>query len=31
LLGLERTTFEEITGRVLAEHYRDTNNRVLGN
>jgi len=31
LLGLERTTFEEMTGRVLAEHYCDTNNRALGN
>ena len=30
LLGLERTIFE-MTGRVLAEHYRDTNNRALGN
>ena len=31
LLGLERTTFEQITGRVLAEHYRDRNNRALHN
>jgi len=31
LLGLERTTFERLTGRVLAEHYRDRNNRPLGN
>ena len=31
LLGLERTTFEQMTGRVLAEHYRDRNNRALGN
>jgi len=31
LLGLERTTFEQITGRVLVEHYRDRNNRALGN
>jgi len=31
LLGLERTTFEQMTGRVLAEHYRDRNNRTLGN
>ena len=31
LLGLERTTFERMTGRVLAEHYRDGNNRALGN
>jgi len=31
LLGLERTTFEQITGRVLVEHYRDRNSRELGN
>jgi len=31
LLGLERTTTEQMTGRVLAEHYRDRNNRALGN
>jgi len=31
LLGLERSTFEQMTGRVLAEHYRDRNNRALGN
>jgi len=31
LLGWERTTFEQMTGRVLAEHYRDRNNRALGN
>jgi hypothetical protein len=31
LLGLERTTFEQMTGRVLGEHYRDRNNRALGN
>ena len=31
LLGFERTTFEQITGRVLAEHYSDRNNRALGN
>ena len=30
-MGLERTTFEQMTGRVLAEHYRDRNNRALGN
>jgi len=30
LLGLERTTFERMIGRVLAEHYRDRNNRALG-
>ena len=30
LLGLERT-FEQIIGRVLAEHYRDWNSRALGN
>ena len=29
LLGLERTAFEQMTGRVLAEHYRDRNNRAL--
>jgi hypothetical protein len=23
LLGLERATFEQMTGRMLAEHYRD--------
>ena len=31
LLGLERTTFEQMIGRVLAEHYRDRNNTALGN
>jgi len=31
LLDLERTTFEEMTGRVLAKHCRDRNNRPLGN
>ena len=31
LLGLERTTFGQMTGRVLAEHNRDRNNRALGN
>ena len=31
LLGLEWTTFEQMTGRVLAEHYCDRNNRALGN
>ena len=31
LLGLVRTTFEQITGRVLAEHYCDRNNRAQGN
>jgi len=31
LLGLERTTFEQMTGRVLVEHYRDRNNSALGN
>ena len=31
LLRLERTTFEQITGWVLAEHYRDRNNRALVN
>jgi len=31
LLGLERTTFEQMTGSVLAEHYCDRNNRLLGN
>ena len=31
LLDLERTAFEQMTGRVLAEHYRDRNNRALGN
>ena len=30
LLGLERTTFEKMTGRVLAVHYCDRNNRALG-
>ena len=30
-LCLKRTTFEQITGRVLAEHYRDRNKRALGN
>jgi len=30
-LGLERTTFEQMTGRMLVEHYRDRNNRPLGN
>jgi len=31
LLDLERTTFEQISGRVPAEHYRDRNNRAFGN
>ena len=31
LLGLEWTTFEQMTGTVLAEHYRDRNNRVPDN
>ena len=31
LSGVERTTFEQMTGRVLAEHYRDRNNRALAN
>ena len=31
LLGLERTTFEKMTSKVLVEHYRDRNNRPLGN
>ena len=31
LLGLEWTKFEQMTGRVLAEHYGDRNNRALGN
>ena len=31
LLGLEWTTFEQMTGRVLAELYRDRNNRALCN
>jgi len=31
LLGLERTTFEQMAGRVLAECYHDRNNRTLGN
>ena len=31
LLSLERTTFVQMTGRVLAEHYHDRNNRALGN
>ena len=30
-LGLESTTFEQMTGSVLAEHYHDKNNRALGN
>ena len=30
LLGLERTTYEQMSGRVLAKHYRDRNNRALG-
>jgi len=29
LLGLERTTFEQMTGRVQAEHYRERNNRAV--
>ena len=31
LLGVGGTTFEQMTGRVLAEHYRDRNNRALAN
>jgi len=31
LLDLERTTFEQMTGRVLAEHYHDRKDRALGN
>ena len=31
LLDVERTTFEQMTGRVLAEHYRDRSNRTLAN
>jgi len=31
LLGLEGATFEQMTGRVLAEHYRHRNNRALAN
>jgi hypothetical protein len=31
MLGLERTKFEHMPGRVLAEHWRDRNNRALGN
>jgi len=31
LLGLGRTTSEQMTSRVLAEHYSDRNNRALGN
>ena len=31
LLGLERTALEQMTGRVLADHYRERNNRAVGN
>jgi len=31
LLDLERTIFEQMTCRVLAEHYHDRNNRALVN
>ena len=31
LLGVGGTTFEQMTGRVLGEHYPDRNNRALNN